>query len=149
MRKIVCSKCGVVEAPHKCSKRYKEKYKLNKDRLDNKIYQSKEWREVRANVLQENRFICLFSFYCLEQVVKADNVHHIIFINDDETLAYEATNLITLTNSVHSFIHKLSDKGLKNEVRELLEECNKLWTTGQKDIGALKDKFTQIYPPGY
>lgn len=117
-RKITCSYCGIVTAPHKCSKKSRDKT----NRVDNKIYRTQEWREVREEVLDESKGLCVWSWYVVGKIVKATHCHHIHVVLEDSSRVYDKANLIGLERQVHKYIHELY-KTNKEEVQGLLLKC--------------------------
>lgn len=88
-----------------CSKQYNKQYTATlraKDRQ--KIYNSKQWRDVRELALLRDDLICI---HCKDKniITKAECVHHIIYLENDITLAYTLDNLISLCNKCHQIIH--------------------------------------------
>lgn len=60
------------------------------------------------------------------KIVKANDVHHIVEILEDETLAYEEENLIGLSKDKHKLIHELY-KDNKKLVQDELKEIKRMW----------------------
>lgn len=117
-RKITCSHCGIVTAPHKCSKKIREK----NSRLDSKIYSTPEWRDTREEVLSESEGLCIWSWFVVGKIVKATHCHHIEEVLDNISRAYDKDNLIGLNGDVHKDIHEMY-KAKKKEVQGLLLKC--------------------------
>lgn len=146
MRKKTCANCGIVPFDHKCPVVAKDRYKVNKDRVDNKIYQTKEWRKLREDMREDAKYMCLVSFYCIGNVVVSNTVHHIIEVLQDNTLVYDKDNLIALSEDIHREIHRLykvSPK-VKREVQELQRRCKELWSEGNREIACLSGEWDSI-----
>ena len=58
--KTTCAYCGIVDRPHICPYR---KRRTDRTRIDNKIYESKEYRKLRKEVLEDFNYVDVFSFY--------------------------------------------------------------------------------------
>lgn len=79
-----------------------------------KFYQSKEWRELRQKVLQDNHYECL---HCRAKgkIKRAETVHHVNHVKDRPDLALtqytidehgnHITNLVPLCNQCHNKEH--------------------------------------------
>ena len=108
-RLIACSCCGRIHQrgyicePQK--KRATEYERKRRTRNDVGIYKSSLWERARADILEQYHHICLYSFYVENKIVLATDVHHIIEILDDDSLAYEEDNLIPLNKEKHRLIH--------------------------------------------
>ena len=73
-------------------------------KFSKKLYNSKEWRDVRNCVLNRDFFICQI---CGE--INCNIVHHIVELTpmniNDATITLNADNLITVCNQCHDEIH--------------------------------------------
>ena len=111
-------------------KRDREK---KENRIDTDIYFSSQWRKLRTTILEDYQSVCLYTFYTEGRAVVANCVHHIVEIMEDDTLAYEESNLIPLSNDKHKLIHELyrEDKEkIQNELRKMKER----WEKGDRNI---------------
>ena len=127
-RLISCSVCGRVHAKdYICA--IKKRRKL--DRVDTGVYNRSKWRTVRWQVLEECNYICLYTLYKENKIVKAECVHHIVEVLEDNELAYDEDNLIALTNEKHKLIHELY-KGNKAKIQEELREIKDKWKQGDR-----------------
>ena len=135
--KVTCKYCGIVDKPHKCPH---SKRKTDRTRADKKIYESKEYRKLRREILDDYRYICLWSLYIYGKIVIADRTHHIIEINEDESKALDYYNIIPLNKDVHEYIHKLYDlnDGTKKIVQALLRDMIKSFKDGDLTRGKFK-----------
>lgn len=133
-RLIACSACGRVHMNnYMCNIKKKRDRKKKEDRVDSDIYFSSQWRKLRTDVLEDYHNVCLYTFYKEGRAVAADCVHHIVEILEDDSLAYEESNLIPLSYDKHKLIHELykEDKEkIQNELRVLKER----WEKGDRDI---------------
>lgn len=131
-RLISCSACGRVHSKgYVCS--FKKKHRREKiaNRMDTDIYATNHWRKVRAKILEGCNYICLYTLYKEGKVVKAECVHHITEILEDDSLAYEEDNLIALSNDKHKLIHDLykeDKKKVQNELRIFKDK----WKNGER-----------------
>ncbi|MBE6047764.1 MAG: hypothetical protein E7213_05050 [Clostridium sp.] len=144
--KVTCKYCGIVNKPHKCPH---NKRKADRNRIDNKIYESKEYRSLRAEVLEDFNYTCLWSLYVDGKVIEGDRTHHIIEIVQDESKAVEYDNLISLNNKAHEEVHRLYKEGLgiKESIQDLLLNMNESYKTGDKTLGKYRKQIKNIYPP--
>lgn len=69
--------------------------------------------------------------------MKANRVHHIIEILEDEALAYNNDNLISLEEYKHTYIHKLYRHD-KERIQNLLKLMRKTYLSGDLEIGKYK-----------
>lgn len=143
-RKVTCSCCGIVAYPHSCPIKNRDRYKVNKDRVDNKIYQTKEWRKLREEVREDAKYMCLVSFYCCSKVVVASTAHHIEEVLKSDDKVYEIDNLIALNESMHREIHKVYKTNYKKDMQELQRKCNEMWREGNREIGLLSNEWDRI-----
>lgn len=126
-RLISCSVCMRVHSKdYICDAKKKRRLDNNKDRVDSGIYGGNKWRVTRERVLEDCNHICLYTLYKEGKIVKANDVHHIVEILEDETLAYEEDNLIGLSKDKHKLIHELY-KDNKKLVQDELKEMKRMW----------------------
>lgn len=136
-RLIACSACGRVHQrgdvcePKK--KRATEYERKRRTRNDVGIYKSSLWDKARANILEQYHHICLYSFYKEGKIIKATDVHHIIELNDNSSLAYDESNLISLSKEKHRLIHELYKED-KKKIQEQLREFKKRWKDGDRKL---------------
>lgn len=144
--KVSCKYCGVVNKPHQCPH---AKRKTDRNRIDNKVYESKEYRELRTEVLDDYNHMCLWSLYIEGKVIGADRTHHIIEIVQDESKAIDYYNLIPLNHNKHDEVHRLYKLNpyIKRKVQRLLVDMIKSFKAGDKTLGKYKDRFKNISPP--
>lgn len=126
-RLISCSVCCRIHAKdYICEAKKKRRQYINKGRVDSGIYRGNKWRTIRERVLDNCNYICLYTLYKEGKIVKANDVHHIVEILEDETLAYEEENLIGLSKDKHKLIHELY-KDNKKLVQDELKEIKRMW----------------------
>ena len=70
-------------------------------------------------ILSKANGLDLYEYYINHKIIKADTVHHIVEIREDDTRALDITNLIPLSSSNHGKIHKMYFKK-KKETQEML-----------------------------
>lgn len=134
--KTTCKYCGIVNKPHKCP-RVKEKWTRDNQRVDKKIYRGTMWVRTRENVLHMYNYVCLWSLYVEGLIVSANTVHHIVELLEDESLAYEISNLIPLNEASHRTIHELYKKD-KRKIQSLLRQMKKDYENNDKTMGKYK-----------
>ena len=133
-RLIACSMCGRIhQRGYVCEIKRKRKTDYQNAREDTGIYYSNRWRTIRVQVLEEYNHICLYSFYVEGKIIKATDVHHIIELNDNSSLAYEEDNLISLSKEKHRLIHELYKED-KKKIQEQLREFKKRWKDGDRKL---------------
>ncbi len=135
--KTTCKYCGIVDRPHHCPH---SKRKADRTRIDNKVYESKEYREVREEVLSDYNYICLWSLYVDGRIRAADVTHHIVEILEDESKATDYNNLIPLSDYSHKnevHVLYLSDKV---KTQDLLMEMLRDYKNGDMTLGKYKNK---------
>ncbi|EMG27527.1 HNH endonuclease [Listeria fleischmannii] len=74
-----------------------------RDKLD-QLYSNKRWRKVREIVLKRDYYLCQV---CKREgrIIEGKTVHHIIELREDESLAYELSNLETVCDACHNRLH--------------------------------------------
>ena len=133
-RLISCSSCSRVHASdYVCNIKRKRKLESTKDRVDTGIYRSNKWRTIRGQVLEGCFNICLWTFYKENKIVKADCVHHIVELLEDESLAYHEDNLIALSKDKHKLIHSLYKED-KAKIQEELREMKSKWKNEEREL---------------
>lgn len=133
-RLIACSMCGRIhQRGYVCESKRKRNYEYKKDREDTGIYKSRSWEKARANILEQYHHMCLYSFYVEGKIIKATDVHHIIELSDNSSLAFEEDNLISLSKEKHRLIHELYKED-KKKIQEQLREFKKRWKDGDRKL---------------
>ena len=142
-----CRYCGIVALNHICPVSKKNKNYNDSKREDKEIYWDKKWKKLREEVLEYQKNICLWSLYVEGTITEANQVHHIITLADDRTLAYDIENVIGLSKDAHDHIHKLYKINKTNTIK-LIRECLRLWNNnnGIKFAGTLKHKLNSTPP---
>lgn len=98
----------------KKKKKSRPTYSTDKKKKRDAIYHNKRWQSLRDQHLHLHPYCeCC---YALNYWKSGEDVHHIVSVNDDETLAYEPNNLQTLCKFHHSYLHTL--KEFKNRLRK-------------------------------
>ena len=148
MAKKSCRYCGIVPFNHVCPVVTKEKNARDAKREDKSIYWCSKWRKLRADVLDYQDHVCLWSLYVEGIVREARTCHHIVTLMDDDTKAYDIDNVIGMEKHTHDRVHELY-KINKKATMKLLRECMKLWDDGIKTegLGILRDKLKNIDTP--
>lgn len=133
-RLFACSVCGRIHSRDIiCDIKRKRKYEKFKDRTDTGMYNSSKWRSIRNDILDNYNHMCLYTFYKEGRIVKANEVHHIVELLEDEALAYDKDNLIPLSKEQHRYIHELY-KHNKKEIQEELRDIKHRWANGDRNI---------------
>lgn len=83
------------------------------------FYNSGEWEAVRSMVMRRYKGLDIYEYYINNQIIYADSVHHIVELSEDWSRRLDVSNLIPLTQSNHSMIHKLYLKNKSKVQREL------------------------------
>lgn len=133
--KTTCKYCGIVDKPHHCPY---SKRKVDNTRSDKKLYRTSMWQSTRQNVLDNYNNICLYSLYVQGVIIKANVVHHIVEVLDDESLAFEGDNLIPLEYYNHTLVHELYKKD-KERTQSLLRLMLQSYTKGDITLGKYKN----------
>lgn len=131
--KMSCGYCGIVEKPHQCPKSSKAKWNRDNKRGDKQAYRTAKWQRLRAKVLLNHNYICLWSFYVKGEVVPANTVHHIVEVLDDSTLTFDENNLIPLSSAAHSIVHDLYKED-KTKIQILLRKMKKSFAEGDRTL---------------
>lgn len=132
----LCTTCrkkvSAVTGCRKCQAKALQKRRRQYDTEQRKqqltsIYKTKEWRVIRNQVLRRFNYLDMYELKINKRFVKADMVHHIIELSENEALAYNADNLIPLSNKTHSYIHSEYNKSENKKVnmqKELMKIIN-------------------------
>ncbi|SHJ05834.1 HNH endonuclease [Anaerovibrio lipolyticus DSM 3074] len=113
---IACGRCGKIHERGKCAEKPISMYK-KKTTKQVMIRHSTRWARVREQALERDCYLCRL---CLADGYINHNsleVHHIIKIEENQDLAYELGNLLTLCSSHHKEVE--DDKGKRDYLREL------------------------------
>lgn len=79
-----------------------------RNRTDTKelaFYRSSDWNLLRQVVMGIYKGLCLYSYYVLGKIVKADAVHHIEEVKEAWGKRLEVDNLIPLSKAAHNKVH--------------------------------------------
>jgi hypothetical protein len=122
-----CSKC----APHYALERakYNKQYDTTK-RKNAEFYSSTEWIKLRGNVLIKSAGLDLYDYFVNGKVTKAKTVHHIVELKDDYSKGLDILNLIPLSSSNHSKIHRMYFRNKVKAQQMLFDVLEKARATG-------------------
>ena len=116
-----CSICGVVSDNHICP--YKNKQKKNT--IANAIRNTNKWHKKSIEIRERDDYICricrLNKYDTIIQYNSNDiEVHHIVSLEEDNTKAFDNSNLISLCN----YHHKLAEanKIPKEELLKIVKD---------------------------
>lgn len=100
--------CAECEA--KDGQRHRDYNEHRRDGRAAAFYISKEWRRTRGIVLSAHDFIDLYALHVMNEIRRADTVHHIIELSEDWTKRLDMGNLIPLSSATHNTIHTLYER---------------------------------------
>lgn len=85
------------------------------------FYKKPAWRKIREMALSRDDHMCQ---HCLrgKEITSADVVHHIVYVEQDFSLALTLENLICLCHYHHNLIHK--DDHKRNRKKEAQAKRN-------------------------
>ena len=139
-----CPRCGVKiditqQSCDMCSEHYSEKKKAayrmydekKRDKAAHAFYLSQKWKTLRELILNRYAFIDVYLYYTTGQVQKADTVHHIIEISEDDNKKLDPNNLIPVTRKTHEKIHRMY-RDNKKATQELLFNLLRRWEDNMK-----------------
>ena len=115
---IACGRCGKIHERGQCQEKALTTYR-KKTTKQVQIRHSTRWARVREQALERDCYLCRL---CLEQGFLNHNsleVHHIVKIEENETLAYELDNIITLCQQHHMEVE--DDRTKRDYLRELAQ----------------------------
>lgn len=109
-KRKICNKHGFYDAITnascpQCKKQSNKTYDKTLRAQDRKkIYNSKKWAIVREQAIIRDKMMCV---PCYKKGIKtlATEVHHIIELSEDISLAYELSNLQSICHSCHMKEH--------------------------------------------
>jgi len=117
-----CSNGCMNKAKSERNKNY-DKFSRNKDSAA--FYASKEWKKIRRVVLDKYIGLCLYSLIVDKKIVPADIVHHIKCLAKHKELGLTLSNLIPLSNGIHSWIESNYTEDEEKLMYELIDRFNK------------------------
>lgn len=87
-----------------------EKQQYKKNRVDEKIYNTRAWKQLRLEVLEDNKHICWVcsQIKAKKRYTVATDVHHIKSILTNPELALDYNNCLPLCKECHQEIHRYS-----------------------------------------
>ncbi|MCI8712470.1 MAG: hypothetical protein HFH23_09350 [Ruminococcus sp.] len=105
-----------------CEARYMQRYKsrhmeYNETRRDKRaaeFYLSKEWRGLRAVIMNVYGYVDIYALYVLHELQTLDDsdpVHHIVELDEDWEQRLNPLNLIPMKKGTHSMISALYKRG--------------------------------------
>lgn len=122
MLQRICGRCGrMVKQGEQCpciSSRHKEYDRAYRDERAAKVYHSKEWKGVKAFVMNRAAGLDEYEYATTGRMIQADIVHHIEPLRADMSRAFDTRNLIAVSSKSHKRIHDTYAKGDK-ERKEL------------------------------
>ena len=140
--KTTCIHCGrIVDKNHICPMKINRRIKNRKDDL---LYNTKRWKKLRKNILDDYDNICLWSLYVQGKTLEADRVHHMVEVLEDETLVYEYDNCFPSEKYNHYYIHELYKSKYKAEVQELLRKMLRDYNNGDRTLNKYKNDIKAI-----
>lgn len=111
----ICSYCGMKRIPYNerhcdsCKPKVaKQRQQYKRNRADSKIYNTRQWKKLRHEVLEDNNHMC---WVCSQikpkkRYTAADHVHHIKSILSSPELALDYNNCLPVCSECHSDIHR-------------------------------------------
>lgn len=122
-----CDHCGRMippgtHCPCITRKRNKEYDAHHRDKARKSFYQSREWLDMREEILMRDSRVDRYLLSMTGEVEAATMVHHITPLGEDWSRRLDPSNLISLSDRVHKQIHKLYESDANAETRERLFE---------------------------
>ena len=113
----------------KRQRRYDTTVRLARDKQFHEFYLSKEWGLSKRQVTIRYHGLCLWAYYEMHLIAKADEVHHIIPLKDDWSRRHDPGNLIPLTHAAHMLVESLYRKNAseKAKTQKILFSLLKQW----------------------
>ncbi|MBB6622559.1 hypothetical protein H7E67_03865 [Clostridium gasigenes] len=144
MARKTCPVHGIVDMKHSCSRKrsYRE---YAKTREDKGYASSGEWIKLRADVIEEQKSMCLWSFYVEGTIKQVDQCHHIIEVRVDDSKVFDRENVIGLDRDVHRLVHKYYKTKYRTDCLRLLIDFNYRMSKGivLEDLGIYKQRIQQ------
>lgn len=137
MPKTICRRCGKpIDNPntHKCKVQVGRRN--NGRRYVGDIRSTGRWQKKRKEILEEFNYICLVAFALGDKEhLVATQVHHIIGVKEDESLALENDNLFCCSRFYHERIEN------RKELRKFLKQLKEEYKNGELYFGKYKNKI--------
>lgn len=87
------------------------------DKEKHKFYHSKEWKQMSAYILRRDHYECQ-ECRRHHKLTRANQVHHIIHLEDNKALALDENNLESLCIQCHNIIHGRDGKNLPHRKKK-------------------------------
>ena len=115
---VACGRCGRIHERGQCQEKPLSTYR-KKTTKQVQIRHSTRWARVREQALERDCYLCRLCL--LEGYINNNNleVHHIVKIEENDTLAYELANIITLCADHHKEVE--DDRDIRDYLRELAQ----------------------------
>lgn len=95
------------ECVQKNSSRHMEYNMTRRTKQSTDFYKSTAWKRTRTAVLTEFDSIDIFALYINNELLEAQEVHHIEELKDNWTRRFDISNLIPLNHNTHTLITRL------------------------------------------
>lgn len=118
-----CDKCLVVMNNER-KNRYKKYQSTRNDTDSQKFYNSRAWKKTRDRIKSRDNNLCLYCLFINKKIRGMDLVHHIKEEKEFVKLKLDETNLISLCEKCHRYIHKAYEVNNKSkkEMQKILQE---------------------------
>ena len=87
------------------------------DKEKHKFYHSKEWQRMSAYIMRRDHYECQV---CRQnhKLTRASQVHHIIHLEDNQSLALDEDNLEAVCIQCHNILHGRDGKNLPHRKKK-------------------------------
>ncbi|WP_196600040.1 hypothetical protein [Pectinatus frisingensis] len=110
----ICGRCGrkiKINEQCECQKqRYKEYDRHSRNKDSAAIYHSKMWKLLSDDCKRKCNGLDMYALHIKHILVKGTLSHHIVEITENNTRAYDQSNLIYLSDKSHAEIHETYKK---------------------------------------
>lgn len=139
----ICPRCRKVYSyddkvcPNGCSdktKRESDKVYDQEQRVNQDLYNSREWKFLRDNCRKKFSGLCIWSLYKEKRIIQGKLTHHIVPVEDNKKKALDPMNLIYLSDAAHREIHELYEED-KEGTQSLLFDYIREWEESDEGVG--------------
>ena len=104
--------------------KYNRQYDTS-NRVHADFYDCQEWKDLRTLVKQKYKGLDIYDYYTNHTITQAKTAHHIIELKEDYNKRLDIENLIPLSSTNHSKIHKMYFRNKKKTQQLLFELLEK------------------------
>lgn len=139
----ICEICSETNAS-----RHMEYNRTRRTKKSADFYKSSPWKRTRVAVLADFDGIDMFAYYVNNELLEAQEVHHIEELEDNWSRRFDTNNLIPLNHNTHTSITKLykRSKATKKQTQCALNMLIEYHLSEQGDIKKVLREMQNVAP---